>query len=580
MQDSTRNRTSALVRTGAWASFVAAATAASAPAQMTFSIDYRGPTIGIPSPMPITGAAILTPTTPGGVPALGPLPPPTVVIPGGPGGLGIPTAGPCVGVGPGLPCPAEVDALSYGVDGPAIPGMPPGSYKFSVGRGAIGFPTPVAPNVFSETPLPIGEGASDIFIDLGIPPGAFCPFAAPPGNVAMIDGNGMAGPSPFKYPGTGLIEPHGPNCIAPPSPGDNLDALDVDGPITPTVYFSLDAAGPDACGFPRPGTGPANGFLPGAVLLKFPPGPGLPVVFAPPAMLGLDFFGPGTDDLDALALFSNGVAGFQPSPGPYIWAPMAAPDMLLFSVTATSAVVGMPASNCGVPISPGDVLIPPIPGGLSPFPAIFIAAENLGLATLRSGMGANDELDALDVTRFPVFDCNGNGIEDAIDIHLGGAADCNGNGIPDTCEYTLSSYCTPGTTTNGCLATITGVGTPTASLGCPFKLVCTGVEGMKQGIIFYGISGPAAAPWAPGSTSFLCVKTPVQRMGAHNSFGTAGACDGLLTEDWNVYHTTHPGALGQPLFVGEAFNAQAWFRDPPAPSTTNLSDGVKFTLAP
>jgi hypothetical protein len=569
-----------LARASAWTSFVAAATAAGASAQMSFSIDYRGPTIGVPAPLPITGADILSPATPGGIPMVGPLPPPVIAIPGGPGGLGIATVAGCVGVGPGVPCPAEVDALSYGLDGPAMPAMPAGSFKFSVGRGALGFPTPVAPNVFSETPLPIGEGAADVYIDLGLPGGPLCPFAGPPGNTAIIDGNGLMGPSPFRYRGTGLIEPHGPNCVAPPSPGDNLDALDVDGPMVAPAYISLDAAGLSECGFPRPGTGPANGFPPGAVLVKFP-GPGAPAVFAAPAALGLDFFGAGTDDLDALALFSNGIAGYQPSPGPYVWFPIAMPDMLLFSVTATSAVVGAPASNCGgAPISPGDILIPPIPGGLSPFPAIFIAAENLGLATLRSGLGANDELDALDVTRVPLYDCNGNGIEDALDIRLGGFPDCNNNGIPDTCEYAISTYCTPGTTTNGCLATINGVGTPTASLSCPFSITCTNVEGMKQGIIFYGISGPASAVWAPGSTSFLCVKTPVQRTPAQSSGGTSGACDGVLSVDWNAYHTTHSGALGQPLFAGEQFNAQAWFRDPPAPGTTNLSDGVQFTLAP
>jgi hypothetical protein len=220
---------------------------------------------------------------------------------------------------------------------------------------------------------------------------------------------------------------------------------------------------------------------------------------------------------------------------------------------------------------------PADPGGFSPFPAIFIAAENLGLATLRSGFPNNDNLDALDVTRVPVFDCNGNGIEDALDIHLGGAPDCNNNGRIDTCEYTIGTYCTPATTTNGCNATMGWIGTPTASLSCPFKVSASSVEGQKQGIVFYGLSGPTASPWGTG---FLCVKAPTQRTPAQNSGGTAGACDGLLSLDFNAYMATHPGALGQPLFAGEAFWFQAWFRDPPAPKTTNMSDALTFTLAP
>jgi hypothetical protein len=232
---------------------------------------------------------------------------------------------------------------------------------------------------------------------------------------------------------------------------------------------------------------------------------------------------------------------------------------------------------------PGDILIPPVApafgGNGLPTPGILIAAEAIGLKTVRSGFPASDNLDGLDVTRLPLFDCNGNGIEDSVDIALG-VADCNGNRIPDSCEYTKFNYCTAGTTTNGCNATIAGIGTPTASLACPFKLVVSGVEGQKQGIIFYGISGPVALPWAPGNTSFLCVKPPTQRTGAAGSGGTVGLCDGSYVLDWNAYMAANPAALGQALFPGEVFDAQAWFRDPPAPGTTNLSDGLEFSLAP
>jgi hypothetical protein len=41
-----------------------------------------------------------------------------------------------------------------------------------------------------------------------------------------------------------------------------------------------------------------------------------------------------------------------------------------------------------------------------------------------------------------------------------------------------------------------------------------------------------------------------------------------------------PVALGSPNFAGEVFNAQLWFRDPPAPSTSNLSNAIQFTMAP
>ena len=37
-----------------------------------------------------------------------------------------------------------------------------------------------------------------------------------------------------------------------------------------------------------------------------------------------------------------------------------------------------------------------------------------------------------------------------------------------------------------------------------------GVEGQKQGLLFYGLQGGQAQPWGSG-TSFLCVKSPTQR---------------------------------------------------------------------
>lgn len=38
--------------------------------------------------------------------------------------------------------------------------------------------------------------------------------------------------------------------------------------------------------------------------------------------------------------------------------------------------------------------------------------------------------------------------------------------------------------------------------------------------------------------------------------------------------------LGPPFSAGQCVNAQTWFRDPPAPGTTNLSDGLQFVTAP
>lgn len=147
----------------------------------------------------------------------------------------------------------------------------------------------------------------------------------------------------------------------------------------------------------------------------------------------------------------------------------------------------------------------------------------------------------------------------------------------DCDEYT---YCTSSVTMNGCVATISAVGTASASAASGYTLRVGSVEGQRQGLIFYGIDGQLALPWFSGSTSYLCVKSPVQRLPAQSSGGVLGTCSGVLARDWNLFMANTPSALGQPRIVGQTFDAQAWFRDPPSPKTTNLSNAIHFTLAP
>jgi hypothetical protein len=145
---------------------------------------------------------------------------------------------------------------------------------------------------------------------------------------------------------------------------------------------------------------------------------------------------------------------------------------------------------------------------------------------------------------------------------------------------TATAYCTAGTTTNGCIPSISGSGTPSASAGSGFTIDIAAVEGQKTGLIFYGITGAQANPWSGTSTSFLCVKQPTQRTATQLTGGTTSICDGTMSLDWNLYLATHPTALGQPFAGGETVWAQGWFRDPPAPKTTNLSDGLQFVVCP
>ncbi|MCY3001537.1 MAG: hypothetical protein NTV21_07015 [Planctomycetota bacterium] len=139
-------------------------------------------------------------------------------------------------------------------------------------------------------------------------------------------------------------------------------------------------------------------------------------------------------------------------------------------------------------------------------------------------------------------------------------------------------YCTAGTTTNGCAASITASAQPSVTAANACNISVTNVEGQKSGLIFYSINGQLIQPW--NATSFLCVKAPTQRTTTQSSGGTVGACDGTLALDWNAFQAANPTALGNPWAAGNKAQLQAWFRDPPAGKATNLSNGVELTYVP
>jgi hypothetical protein len=566
---------------------LAAALAAPATAQdVVFSIDWWSATIAQPdsfSGTGITGGDILTPV--GGQPQLGPLATPGTTISHDPTGLGL--APGCVGSPPGVPCAVEVDALSYGLD-PALPSnqpIAPGRLLFSVDEHALGLLALAAtPNVLSESP--VGDSSADAMANVGaLPPGPLAPFAVIPRNAGVIDGDGLLSGSGYSYPGLGLLEPNMP-LLPPMIDGDNLDALDTDVPAgfpAGGVYFSLEGCNYDIyTGMNGSCAAAAHLVQPGDVLHCASPG-GPPVVFAPSYLLGLDLTG-ALDDLDALILAENGSGAFEPSQQPYDWA-SGATDMLLFSVRRGSSVIGAPDSRFGIPIEEGDILTTPLAqtfGGVSPFPAIFIAAENLGLVTVRSGssaIGVADELDALDVRGGPLSDCNANGIEDAIEIANNTSLDANNNGVLDTCEGPLLvnsyCYCASGAPCGnnyalaGCRNS-TGLGGLLAASGTSNWSLDNLVLNMTQlppnqfGILFMGPVQIAPVPFGDG---LRCVGGQLRRYGViqANGFGNASFGPGIV----NYSQSNFPPAGW--ILVSSTWSFQHWYRDPGGPCGTNYN---------
>jgi hypothetical protein len=162
------------------------------------------------------------------------------------------------------------------------------------------------------------------------------------------------------------------------------------------------------------------------------------------------------------------------------------------------------------------------------------------------------------------------GVKDPTQTMLGAArlTDLNACG-----SSTVALYCTAKTSSSGCVPAVTTQGEPSASAGSGFFVRASQIEAGKIGLLFYGKQGPAAIPFQDG---YLCVAQSVLRLPAQSSNGTT-TCTGAFDYDFNAWIASgfDPG-----LGAGSRVNAQFWFRDPAAASTTGLSGGVEFVVCP
>jgi hypothetical protein len=540
---------------------------ASAQVGETYSIDFHGPTISVPDSMfgvPITEADLLRVLP---APAPGPLPPPSLWLSGGfpgpaPQGLGLALHPAAIGHPPGVPGFVEVDALSLGLD-PQLSAdllLPPGRLRFSVDEFAGGTLAPAAwPTVFSEAAPGVDEAAADVFTNLAA---ITLPNPPPPPlfgvHAASLDGDGLPSASGYAYPGLGLREPTAPT--PPPNLGDNLDALTTVGDPN-AVYFSLDSAFPDphplAGGFPGSGSALAHGFVGGDILQSAPPA-GPPVLWCPAPLLGLDLVGgPDSDDLDALVISENQNGVLDLPQGPDDW--VNGRDMILFSLRRGSASVlaGVPDSLLGIPIEEGDVLIPPVApafgGNGFPFPGIYIPAESLGLATIRSGtampgppaLGFADDLDALNLLSSAIAAPHPSLVAAGY-CYCGAGAPC-GNPFPF----------------GGCL-NVTGAGAVLAATGSSsvvlddLVLSTTGVPAGQFGIYYMG----PAQTLLPFGNGLRCV-TGAGGVGVYRYPPQNSGPGGVLTLGPGVVaFTAGTFPPAGTIAAGSLWNLQCWFRDP------------------
>jgi plastocyanin len=223
-------------------------------------------------------------------------------------------------------------------------------------------------------------------------------------------------------------------------------------------------------------------------------------------------------------------------------------------------------------VAPGSYDIVSTPTGLTA--QVVVSGSASTVAATYSGGG---------IYRFLMTDtAAGGGIDVAYELEFTdwpGNKTVTSNNKITLLDCSVTSYCTAGTTANGCQTVLSTTGLPSTSAGSGFTVTASSSEGAKNGIFFYGLNGQQANSWGNG-TSYQCVIPPVIRTGLQAGSGTTGACDGSFNIDMNAFWATAQPA--KVPAVGQEVSLQLWFRDPMNTSnqTTSLSDAIKFEVCP
>jgi serine protease AprX len=135
----------------------------------------------------------------------------------------------------------------------------------------------------------------------------------------------------------------------------------------------------------------------------------------------------------------------------------------------------------------------------------------------------------------------------------------------------VTPYCTGKTNSLGCVPAIGTNGVQPDKSAGTFTVNCTSVINQKNGLLFWG-RGQIAVPFQGGT---LCVMAPTVRT-LNISSGGAGSgssCSGTYTFNFSTAYMN-----ANAINPGDTIYCQWWMRDPPSPSTTGLSNALRFTV--
>ena len=210
-----------------------------------------------------------------------------------------------------------------------------------------------------------------------------------------------------------------------------------------------------------------------------------------------------------------------------------------------------------------------------PSPAAHVHARDQGwsaTSTLAPASGAGSDLFGFSVAMEGAIGVVGAPFDDDLGNESGSAY------VFLPLQSQVTGLCASGISGLGCEAHMSASGTPSRSLSTGFELLVSGVDGKREGMIYWGRASGQTLQWGQG-TSYQCVAPPVTRTGVQSSGGTSGACDGEYLLDFNAWMAASPGKAPLP---GELVYVQAWYRDPLNTSGRKsvLTEGVQFAICP
>ncbi|MCE9593478.1 MAG: hypothetical protein K8S98_04730 [Planctomycetes bacterium] len=153
---------------------------------------------------------------------------------------------------------------------------------------------------------------------------------------------------------------------------------------------------------------------------------------------------------------------------------------------------------------------------------------------------------------------------------------CDG-GLVFVGERAPTTYCTAKTNSLGCVPKIRVTGTASFGDASPLIVDTRDVLNKKNGLLFYGLSGPAAIPFLGGT---LCAQPPVRRTPVQKAGGALPPvldCSGTYTFDFDAWYAS---GLDPAFTLGKVVGAQFWSRDIQSSSGVGLTDAVQFFITP